>query len=197
MEHNPYATPEATLASPEDEALVNAPFYVVSVRKAVILTLVTFSLYLVYWFYRNWSRYRAVSGEKVIPVLRGIFSVFFTHTLLRNVDTVIRDKGISYPWNYSTVASVYVVIAVGGNLMSRMQPTWLDAAVIDLLSLLTVPLLAWVLAVMQRPVNVACGDETGASNASLTAANWFWIVLGTLFWVTSLFGYYLMLTGQV
>lgn len=196
MDHNPYATPEAAVASPENEVLDSAPFYIISTRKVAILTVATFNFYFVYWFYRNWRQYRAATGEKVMPVARAIFNIFFVHALLRDVDTVIREKGLVYSWNHANLAGVYVILAVGGNLASRYEPSGTAGMVIHLLILLTVPLLAWVGVAMQRPINLACGDVDGSSNASLTAANWIWIILGGLFWFLSLAGYYTIWAGH-
>lgn len=46
----------------DDADIVNAGitpmFYVVSTRKFAILFLATLGLYWIYWFYKNWDRYK-------------------------------------------------------------------------------------------------------------------------------------------
>ena len=51
----------------------------------------------------------------------------------------------------------------------------------------------WSLFCAQRAANAAEGDPSGTSNASLTAANIVWIVLGGMLWSTMLFGMYVLL----
>ena len=64
----------------------DAIFYPVSRTKLVVMMLLTYGLYIVYWFFRNF-RYLKRSGVKVRPVLRALFSQFFYYSLFRHVYT--------------------------------------------------------------------------------------------------------------
>jgi hypothetical protein len=48
-----YAPPEAAITVDATDEL---DYYVVSPRKFYLLAILTLNLYLVYWFYRNWSQ---------------------------------------------------------------------------------------------------------------------------------------------
>ena len=195
MEHNPYAAPAAELATDASAASTQPMFYVVSTRKAALLSVLTLNLYFVYWFYRNWSSYKAVTGEKVMPVLRAIFSIFFTHSLLRKVDEVISERGLQHVWNHSNLATSYVGLAIFGNMVDRMSFKEVGSPYTDVLSLLVVFALTALIVPMQRAVNLAAGDEDGSSNQQFTVANWIWMGLGGALWLLSLYGMYLIIIG--
>ena len=81
MQENVYAVPESNL-----EILPESPrhmFYVVSKIKFLVLFFATFSLYGVYWNFKNWSLYKNYHNDDIWPIMRAIFSVFFTHSLFR------------------------------------------------------------------------------------------------------------------
>jgi hypothetical protein len=195
MEHNPYAAPAAELATDALAASTQSMFYVVSTRKAALLCVLTMNLYFVYWFYRNWSNYRAVTGAKVMPVMRAVFSIFFTHSLLRKVNEVINERGLQHQWNPGNLATGYVVLAILGNMIDRMSFREVGSPITDVLSLLMVLGLAIVIVQMQRAVNIAAGDEDGSSNQQLTVANWIWMGLGGALWMLTLYGLFLIMIG--
>jgi hypothetical protein len=55
-------------------------FFDVSILKLVVMSTVTFNLYQIYWFYKNW-RLAKERGENVIPLLRTLFAVLFAYSL--------------------------------------------------------------------------------------------------------------------
>lgn len=59
------------------EELESVRFYPVPVHKFVVMNIITFNLYTIYWFARNWRYLRHADGLSVMPVLRGIFSPLF------------------------------------------------------------------------------------------------------------------------
>jgi hypothetical protein len=58
MSTNPYAPPAADVAdiAPPEEAAAESPFFAVSVIKLTVMSLCTFTLHDVYWFYTRWQR---------------------------------------------------------------------------------------------------------------------------------------------
>lgn len=79
MESNLYEAPQSTLS--DVESLEDKEFYVVSIKKFTILFMATFGFYSIYWFYRNWKMSKAKYRDDIWPVARGIFSIFFVHSL--------------------------------------------------------------------------------------------------------------------
>ncbi|MEM9176094.1 MAG: hypothetical protein AAGC67_12735 [Myxococcota bacterium] len=194
MSDTMYTPPDAELVG--DAASDEGRHYVVGVRKFLLLSLATLNLYQVYWFWRNFRNLRDASGESFWPVPRAIFSIFFTHGLFRDVDETLRSKGLRFAWSAdptaAAVISLNLVSGVGANLTGRLAE---QAPVLDLVFMGIGLLVPFATLPAQRAINLANGDPEGATNADLTAANWLWLVFGLIFWATTVFGYFLILTG--
>ena len=119
METDIYKTPQAELTVSDVHEQAESQFYIVSNTKFLLLYFFTLGLYTVYWFYRNWSLYKQSTGESMWPVMRGIFSIFFTHSLFRRVDERLQAQAIDYHWAPAMLATVYVVSAVVANISDR------------------------------------------------------------------------------
>lgn len=188
MDANPYAAPQSAVADVEESGAttLNPRFYVVSTRKFVLLYVSTFGLYLLYWFYRNWRQYRDASGEDLWPLPRTIFQIFFVHGLFQRINDAVFRADASVSWSHQTHATWMVLMMVAGKLVDRLPelPAVAGPGLSLLLSLFL--LIGWIKA--QRMINLACGDVSGASNQSLSGANWAWMVFGMLFWGLVLFG---------
>ncbi|HEY8025244.1 MAG TPA: hypothetical protein VIF60_11795 [Burkholderiaceae bacterium] len=191
MTTNIYSAPAANL----DEAPLSrwgegkaAPkFYVVGPLKFWLLFVCTLGFYKVYWFYKNWSRYKAYTDEQMWPVPRGIFSIFFVHSLFRLVDRTIEKEGRDYSWNAELTATMFVVFQLTNVVLDKFSGdfehyvSWIEL-------LIMVPVLGTVLFNAQRAINAACGDPDGESNSRFGVFNYFWLTVGTIFWLLVLIG---------
>jgi hypothetical protein len=178
MTENIYAAPRANLdehvQSDSDER-----FYVVSIRKMLIMSIATAGMYLAFWNFKHWSNYRHTTGESVWPLPRAIFSIFFTHSLFGKIaeyDTTGKRAG----WSYDRYATAVVLIYIGNTILSWFGGgsyliTFICALVVIPITLLTKQ--------AQVEANARCGDPAGSRNDKLTAANIFWCVLGSLYWL--------------
>ena len=81
-----YAPPEANIAVTSSD---EADFYVVAPRKFYLLSVLTLNLYFVYWFYRSWQLIKQRNDESMLPAMRGVFFIFFTHSLFTDIDLKI------------------------------------------------------------------------------------------------------------
>lgn len=185
MSDNPYSTPTADLI---DGELTSDSFYIVSIKKFSILFLSTFGVYTLYWFYQNWALYRATTGEKMWPVMRAIFSIFFTHSLYRKVQEALDEKKVEFSWSPSNSASLYVLFVVVLEVVDRLANKEIGSPFTDLASIPLTGLVWYVMLIPQRAINASCGDSEGRSNDSLTAANIAWILFGLLIWALILLG---------
>lgn len=190
---NPYKTPDARVADAE-ERLSPTLFYVVAPRKFLLLMIGTFGLYSIYWFYENWALLNR-KHKAYWPVARGIFSIFFAHSLFAEVDRVIRgsDPPRKFSWSPSTLATIYVVSSLISNICDRLSMKDIGSPVTDLLPLAMLVPTVLVLYRAQHAINFAEGDPDGARNRTLTAANIFWLVLGAVWWLLILVGTYITL----
>jgi len=68
---NPYAAPRAQV---DDHGTTEGPaFFAVTNAKLVVMSLVTFNLYLVWWFYWNWKCAARLNDEKLSAPIRALF----------------------------------------------------------------------------------------------------------------------------
>lgn len=183
MSENLYAPPAAAVAElvPIER---RTEFYVVSGRKLALLTIATMGWYTVYWFYMHWARYRTWHKIKDQPAARAIFFVLYTHSLAVKIDRRLREKAIALNWWPCTTATGFVLLVLVGNLydlVPQETPVWLDFATVLLLAPQT-----WLMWRMQRAANLACGQPTAESNQAITWANWVWIALGGVLWLSML-----------
>ena len=78
MSDSIYAPPEADLTTPASDA---PRYYIVAPFKFILLSVLTFTLYFVYWFYMNWKLIKVEDNNDTWPVPRSFFYIFFTHSL--------------------------------------------------------------------------------------------------------------------
>lgn len=186
MTESMYAPPEANL----EPSLVieRKEFYIVSLRKFVILYLATAGWYGFYWFYRHWSDNRRFSGSSVLPVIRAIFPFIFAFPLFHKVDQSLRRQELGtmrfWPVNAGIVLMLSLVaVAVSlasGSARVEDSAAWLGLVVV----LMTAQILN--LTVVQHKMNVAALDPGGTGNFTLGGANWAWIAFGSLMWMINL-----------
>jgi hypothetical protein len=193
MESNVYAPPKARLVDEGGEA---PNHYVVSKKKFWILFLSTLGIYHLYWFYVNWSLHKSRTGERMLPFMRALFSIFFAHSLFRLIDSKLRERNLGYVWSPGSLATMYVICTVVGHVCDRLARKSIGSPVTDFSSLLLLPLVGFALYKAQDAINVACDEPNGESNGDLSWANWVWIVLGAILWLLIAIGLYYMLLGS-
>jgi len=191
MEDAIYKAPAAEL-DPEIEKGNANNFYVVGLWKVTFLYLLTLGIYSIYWFYRNWKIQKQRYNLEAIPVLRGIFQIFFTHSLCSAVDDQIQDRKIEYTWHPQTIATLYVIALIADSIFDRMLGEQATDFLISYIPLLVsvIPML-----LMQRAINIAEGDPKGQSNSSLTPFNILWALPGILLYGLLTLAIYAASTG--
>jgi hypothetical protein len=104
---NDYVDEEEGLAEPE----TNQPsFYHVALPKFVLMNLVTFSLYHVYWMYKNWKYVAETTGQPMRPFWRSLFSPFYIHALCKEILTEENEKKSGW------ITSIYLILVLGNRL---------------------------------------------------------------------------------
>ncbi|MEW6982517.1 hypothetical protein AAD001_07675 [Colwelliaceae bacterium 6471] len=182
---------EASIESSEAQVQSNEmEFYVVSPKKLLVLFIGTCGMYTVYWFFKHWSQYKQSANEDMWPIMRGIFSIFFTHSLFALFEMKYAKKTGENPKSINYLATIYVVFAIGCQICSKLSDNGYGNPITFYLSLLILPVSCWVLFNAQSLANYAGEDVNGVSNSTLTGLNYFWLVLGVIFWLLALFGLY-------
>lgn len=192
----PYAAPRSAPLPVESRAVgAEMPFYVVSPAKFMVLYYLTLGIYGVYWFYRNWNQWRLASGERVLPVIRAVFVIFFVAGLLDRIRGRMDAQGIRHEWNHRAHAAGIIILMVLTTVLQQLATHGVGKPWLDLVSLAMLVPMADVLCNAQRHINVACGDPEGRSNAMFTLANIVWSVIGLVFWSFTVYGLFLMFTA--
>ncbi len=92
------------------------PFYCVREEKLAILSLATFGLYQVYWFYENWALAKAQYRPGLHPLWRAILSPFYCFSLAASVECAARSARVRERGNPVLFALGYLGICSLGFL---------------------------------------------------------------------------------
>ena len=195
---NIYQAPQADLqhddASWDDQD--NRRFYVVSVRKFLIMYLGTLGLYSKYWYFRNFKLNKAHQNNDDWPVPKAFFSLFFTHGLVEAIDAHLQHRQRKYAWVPHTLANAYILLAILTGIMDQMSNKNVGVPTTTILSILGLLPLAYVFITIQRAINAACLSADVDPNDKLTWANFVWLAIGLILWACLIYLLYMELTGQ-
>ena len=96
--------------------------YVTPISTLILLNIVTLGFYSLFWFYRHWSVQKRAYKLKILPGVRGFFSIFFVHGLFRNIDRAARTSGLSPRWNPNSQATTYVGLVMASRFTGSLGP---------------------------------------------------------------------------
>ena len=175
-EPNPYAPPAARVADVSSNVADDEiPFFAVSVRKLTVLSICTFGIYQVYWFYKHWQRVRE-RGESVLPVMRAIFGIFFCYALFSRVRDYDHPNVRSETLAAGGLALGWVVLQLVANLPNPFY----------LLTFASVVFLVPVQSRINRINEEVAPDHD--PNSRFSGWNWFGIVIGGLLFLLAIIG---------
>ena len=101
----------------------------VSMKKFIILTIVTLGVYQIYWFYKNWQWVRTTQDEPMWPAVRSFFSGIMNFALFPRIADEASGKG--YSW-YGALALPLAFLYFTGNVLDRAiaridtMPDWVS-----------------------------------------------------------------------
>lgn len=150
------------------------PFYALDVTKFVILSICTFGLYELYWFYRGWQRVRDQYGRDLSPFWRAFFAPLWGFSLFREIRDYASGHGRFVGWTAGLQGTLYLLWVATWRLP---DPWWL----ISLFSFVPViPVL--------HTVNELAVQQSVMPNRTYSAKHIAVIVLGGLFAVLAVVG---------
>ena len=186
----------------QDPVSKEPPFFPVSEDKLMTLYILSFGLYGVYWFYKNWKCQEHLMDKKIYPLWRAIFSIFFTHSLFKRIDQQASHLEQRHHFKANALATFFVFTIVASNVIDRVT---MNIAMLDnvsnsfiiitslaLLLLSTYPLLR-----VQSTVNRINNDMLGYLNHRYSLANYVMMVIGTVIWLLIAVGLLLESAGFV
>jgi len=163
-------------------------FFPVSEGKLITLYIVSFGMYAVYWFYKNWQLQQPLMDKKISPTWRAIFSIFFTHALFKRIDqqAVHLDKKNRFSANI--LATLFVAAIIVSNILDRLT---MGVGIFDetsqnsiiIISLALFFLSIYPMVKVQATVNRINDDMLGYLNHKYSFWNYILVVVGSLLWL--------------
>ena len=95
---------------------------VIPVWKFILLTVVTFGIYEIYWFYKNWNFFKEKDKLDISPFWRAVFSFFFIYSLFGRVLKLTKKEGYKESFSAGWLAVFWLIISLLGILP---DPYWL------------------------------------------------------------------------
>ena len=172
------------------------PFFPVSEGKLLTLYLLSFGLYGIYWFYKNWQLQQASMDKKIYPLLRAIFSIFFTHSLFKRINQQASELEKEHRFNANLMATLYVVTIVLSHLIDRLSIAGdgdtadsravlyetMSGNTLIIISVGIFLLSAFPLVQVQATANRINDDMLGYLNHRYSVWNYILIAAGIFFW---------------
>jgi amino acid permease len=175
---------DETMVSDELETQSNEPLFLyISPARLIIMSIVSMGIYEAYWIYKNWRYIKERSGMNITPFWRGVFGVFFCHSLLRKIHEDQEARSIQAP-TFSPVmlATVWVILVILANIVSRA-----DSITVTIIAAFIPSFLCLV------PVQNYINDVTKKRNPGQNFYGWssghvVCLVIGIILWFFSLVG---------
>ncbi|PCJ87194.1 MAG: hypothetical protein COA54_06745 [Thiotrichaceae bacterium] len=163
-------------------------FFPVSEGKLMTLYILSLGLYGIYWFYKNWKLQQPLMDKKIYPVLRAIFSIFFTHALFRRINAQATGLEKKHQFNANALATFFVASIVASHILDRLSThstafEGMMSSTVIITSLALFCLSVYPMLKVQATVNRINGDMLGYLNHKYSLWNIALIVLGIGLWL--------------
>lgn len=161
----------------DSKVLVTEPyFFATSTIKLVLMSISTFGIYELYWFYKNWVIVKNRTDEKIMPFWRAFFSPIWAYSFFKHINNSLVGENPNKVLPIGFLAILFFILQV---LWRLPDPYWF----ITFFSF--VPLI---------PVNNAATEinlkltPNFDGNKKLSTANWAGIILVGLLFVLATIG---------
>jgi len=151
-------------------------YFAVSAPKFVVMSLASFGIYGIYWFYQQWALERAHTNEDLSPFWRTVFAPVWVYALLARVRAGAKAADVPTPWSALITAVAYVLL----NLAWALDPPY---ALVGILG--AVPLIPVQVTLNQLNARMA---PDAPRNDTYTGWNVVLIVVGILLYVLVIVG---------
>ncbi len=169
----------------------------------VLLTILTYGMYHIYWFYKNWTELKEALNRPIRPVMRSIglfvplFNIFLIAQQFKNIRDVAREQGCtafySHIWTsigyvvLSNIYAAYTIMTTAALISEGTASLTPDLLVgIMFIDLAFFSTLGVLLIAPQRLLNEYWSRvQQLPLRRHLTAGEITWIVFGGIFWFIS------------
>jgi Domain of unknown function (DUF4234) len=172
---NPYAPPASADVAPAEKTSTWGQYYAVPPLKMVLLSFATFGLYEIYWFFKQWKAVREQTHERLSPVARSLFAIFFCNRLFGHIRGAAINAEVRTGMATGALSAIFILGSIFESVASRAEwgPAWMLGFVT------IVPL-----AIMQKEVNQLVARQTPDAdrNTRYGAGVIVLLVIGALLW---------------
>ncbi|PIR85624.1 hypothetical protein COU14_03350 [Candidatus Kaiserbacteria bacterium CG10_big_fil_rev_8_21_14_0_10_44_10] len=96
-------------------------YFSISPTRLMLLSVITFNLYEIYWFYKNWYVVKKAENLNISPFWRAMFSVFYCYDLFRRIIGSAKDNAYPKILSAGWLAAAYIILLFVGNGVSRVE----------------------------------------------------------------------------
>ena len=166
-------------------------------NRVLFMTIISYGLYLFYWFYLTWKQYRDHTREEAFPVwhtltlMVPIYGLFRTHAHTRVFKDLMTRQGLM-----TTIAPGWAVAAVlassaldwNSTVLSFGELTQATAMTIALLGILSIAIVAWLIMHIQGNLNDYWRHVSSGQlfDARIGVGEVIFAVIGILIWLDTL-----------
>lgn len=109
-------------ASAQTSAPIKKPeYFAIPIARLVGLSVLTFSLYDLYWLYKNWSAVKAADNSDIQPFWRAFFGLFFFHSFLKRFAHDSEANGLKVAYSAGLLATIWIILMLLSNALGRMS----------------------------------------------------------------------------
>ena len=96
-------------------------YFTASTFKLIFMSIVTFGLYNIYWFYKNWLVIKKFENTKIMPFWRALFSSIFAYFMFKRIQKSAKNSGSDLSIFPVITALAYFAVEALGHLP---EPYW-------------------------------------------------------------------------
>ena len=138
-------------------------FFTPSTLKLVLMSVCTFGIYELYWFYKNWILIKERTNQDLMPFWRASFAPLWAYSCFKHIKLVAEERGISACPSIGLLAAVYFVLQAMWRLP---DPYWL------------ISILSFAPIIPINTVALVINQRVGARNyENSTFSTWNWVGL--------------------
>ncbi|MDP6228743.1 MAG: zinc ribbon domain-containing protein [Dehalococcoidia bacterium] len=176
--------------------------YAISVRRVLIMSALSYGLYLFYWFYLTWKQYREHTRAEAFPVghalalMVPIYNLFRLHAHMRSFKELMQNAGLATTINAGwAVMLVLISNALGvvafrlaGGFSGAEDLTLKTAVAIEALNFISIAVVAGVLIQVQGNLNRYWSNVANAQlvHARIGVGEVAFGLIGGIFWLNTL-----------
>lgn len=107
----------------EDVKVNDYDFLYIPISRLIWVSILSFGIYTIYWFSANWTAIKKITGEKIEPFWRGVFSIFYSNKPFSLALKQAKDLGYKDNYNVNLMVAFYVIAVIGNRLVDKIPDT--------------------------------------------------------------------------